>query len=240
MEVEEPEPSQQDSGTRRSKVCAVCGGESQTYHLNFGVGTCNSCRAFFRRSVQVRLLLIEGRGRPILSWSIQSVHCFRAATLSSTQQGICWVPNAKVLGIALLHSARGSDAAGVAFPLASPPEWTPNGCSRRSRRGKSAGHGSVLKNETMVHECIDLPQVALQEGHPEEAEGDRVTHRGEEGSHRIRHSVFWETKAAAGAARGTARIRGRRYRRYNGGPEGRAETRDCHQGSGQPDRLHHK
>ena len=146
-----------------------------------------------------------------MPWSIQFVHGFRAATLSSTQQESYWVPNAKVLAIALLHSARESDAAGVAFPLASPPEWTPSGCSRRSRRGKSAGHGSVLKNVTMVHECIDLPQVALQEGHPEEAEGDRVAHRGEEGSHGIRHSVFWETKAAAGAARGTVRIRGRRH-----------------------------
>ena len=87
MEVEEPE--QQDSGIRRSKVCAVCGGESQTYHLNFGVGTCNSCRAFFRRSVQVRLLLIEGIGRPTLPLSFQFVHCFRAATLSSTQQENC-------------------------------------------------------------------------------------------------------------------------------------------------------
>ena len=54
MELEVPGPSsQEDNGARRSKVCAVCGGESQTYHLNFGVGTCNSCRAFFRRSVQV-------------------------------------------------------------------------------------------------------------------------------------------------------------------------------------------
>ena len=54
MELEVAGPSsQEDNGARRSKVCAVCGGESQTYHLNFGVGTCNSCRAFFRRSVQV-------------------------------------------------------------------------------------------------------------------------------------------------------------------------------------------
>ncbi len=40
------------SAPRRSKVCAVCRGESETFHLNYGVGTCNSCRAFFRRSVQ--------------------------------------------------------------------------------------------------------------------------------------------------------------------------------------------
>ena len=53
MELVEPGPPSQDNGAHRSKVCAVCGGESQTYHLNFGVGSCNSCRAFFRRSVQV-------------------------------------------------------------------------------------------------------------------------------------------------------------------------------------------
>jgi hypothetical protein len=39
-------------GTHRSKICSVCHCASENYHLNYGVSTCNSCRAFFRRSVQ--------------------------------------------------------------------------------------------------------------------------------------------------------------------------------------------
>jgi hypothetical protein len=44
--------SSSGNDTKRSKICAVCQCESETFHLNFGVSTCNSCRAFFRRSVQ--------------------------------------------------------------------------------------------------------------------------------------------------------------------------------------------
>ncbi|TRY67251.1 hypothetical protein TCAL_02930 [Tigriopus californicus] len=37
---------------RRSKICAVCFGEAETYHLNYGASACFSCRAFFRRTIQ--------------------------------------------------------------------------------------------------------------------------------------------------------------------------------------------
>jgi len=33
---------------RRIKVCLVCGGQAETYHLNYGASACLSCRAFFR------------------------------------------------------------------------------------------------------------------------------------------------------------------------------------------------
>ena len=34
----------------RSKICSVCGGTCESYHLNYGVSSCFSCRAFFRRA----------------------------------------------------------------------------------------------------------------------------------------------------------------------------------------------
>lgn len=37
---------------KRSKICSVCRGEAETYHLNYGVSACFSCRAFFRRCIQ--------------------------------------------------------------------------------------------------------------------------------------------------------------------------------------------
>jgi hypothetical protein len=37
---------------RRSKICAVCGDTSDTFHLNYNASACLSCRAFFRRIVQ--------------------------------------------------------------------------------------------------------------------------------------------------------------------------------------------
>eukprot|EP00094_Tigriopus_californicus_P013670 TCALIF_13227-PA protein Name:"Similar to thrb Thyroid hormone receptor beta (Paralichthys olivaceus)" AED:0.35 eAED:0.38 QI:0/0/0/0.5/1/1/2/0/516 len=40
------------SDKRRSKVCSICKGESETYHLNYGASSCFSCRAFFRRAIQ--------------------------------------------------------------------------------------------------------------------------------------------------------------------------------------------
>ena len=64
------------------------------------------------------------------------------------------------------------------------------------------------------------PQVALQEGHPKKAEGDGVAHRGEEGGKRIRHSVLWETQAAAGASRTTAAARRGRGRGHRAGAGG--------------------
>eukprot|EP00095_Tigriopus_kingsejongensis_P005546 snap_masked-scaffold131_size323982-processed-gene-1.3 protein:Tk05546 transcript:snap_masked-scaffold131_size323982-processed-gene-1.3-mRNA-1 annotation:"ecdysteroid receptor -b" len=36
----------------RARVCFVCGVNTKSYHLNYGVSTCLGCRAFFRRSVQ--------------------------------------------------------------------------------------------------------------------------------------------------------------------------------------------
>lgn len=41
-----------NSDKRRSKVCSICKGESETYHLNYGASSCFSCRAFFRRAIQ--------------------------------------------------------------------------------------------------------------------------------------------------------------------------------------------
>ncbi|TRY67697.1 hypothetical protein TCAL_05377 [Tigriopus californicus] len=37
---------------KRSRTCSVCQGPTESYHLNYGVSSCFSCRAFFRRSVQ--------------------------------------------------------------------------------------------------------------------------------------------------------------------------------------------
>ena len=46
------EPKQGSAESKRSRVCAICNGETETYHLNYGVSSCFSCRAFFRRVVQ--------------------------------------------------------------------------------------------------------------------------------------------------------------------------------------------
>ncbi|TRY77010.1 hypothetical protein TCAL_06377 [Tigriopus californicus] len=37
---------------KRSRVCAVCAGPTETFHLNYGASTCFSCRAFFRRAIE--------------------------------------------------------------------------------------------------------------------------------------------------------------------------------------------
>eukprot|EP00095_Tigriopus_kingsejongensis_P006562 snap_masked-scaffold235_size242898-processed-gene-1.1 protein:Tk06562 transcript:snap_masked-scaffold235_size242898-processed-gene-1.1-mRNA-1 annotation:"thyroid hormone receptor alpha a" len=37
---------------KRSRVCSICGANSETYHLNYGVSSCFSCRAFFRRALE--------------------------------------------------------------------------------------------------------------------------------------------------------------------------------------------
>ncbi|TRY67381.1 hypothetical protein TCAL_05376 [Tigriopus californicus] len=45
----------QEKGSKlglRARVCFVCGVNTKSYHLNYGVSTCLGCRAFFRRSVQ--------------------------------------------------------------------------------------------------------------------------------------------------------------------------------------------
>lgn len=44
--------SHKEETPRRSKICAVCFGEAETYHLNYGASACFSCRAFFRRTIQ--------------------------------------------------------------------------------------------------------------------------------------------------------------------------------------------
>ena len=36
----------------RSKICSICGEESESFHLNYGASSCFSCRAFFRRAIQ--------------------------------------------------------------------------------------------------------------------------------------------------------------------------------------------
>ncbi|TRY78447.1 hypothetical protein TCAL_14390 [Tigriopus californicus] len=43
---------QDDPSGRRSKICAICLTNSDSFHLNYGAPTCLSCRAFFRRIVQ--------------------------------------------------------------------------------------------------------------------------------------------------------------------------------------------
>ncbi len=37
------------SERRRSRTCLVCGGDAESFHLNYGAAACLSCRAFFRR-----------------------------------------------------------------------------------------------------------------------------------------------------------------------------------------------
>lgn len=36
---------------KRGKVCSICGGVNESYHLNYGASSCLSCRAFFRRAL---------------------------------------------------------------------------------------------------------------------------------------------------------------------------------------------
>lgn len=63
---------------------------------------------------------------------------YRVATLWSATPESYRVPNAKVPASVQWPSARGNDAAGVASPPASRPEWTLTECSRRSRRGRAS------------------------------------------------------------------------------------------------------
>ncbi|TRY81175.1 hypothetical protein TCAL_11844 [Tigriopus californicus] len=44
---------------KRSKICQICATVSENYHLNYGVPTCLSCRAFFRRTVQTKVESLE-------------------------------------------------------------------------------------------------------------------------------------------------------------------------------------
>ncbi len=37
---------------KRSRICQVCEGPAETFHLNYGASACFSCRAFFRRAIQ--------------------------------------------------------------------------------------------------------------------------------------------------------------------------------------------
>ncbi len=39
----------------RTQVCAICQISTNSYHLNYGVSSCLSCRAFFRRIVQQKM-----------------------------------------------------------------------------------------------------------------------------------------------------------------------------------------
>ena len=39
----------------RSNTCKICSAINESFHLNYGVSTCFSCRAFFRRTVQKNL-----------------------------------------------------------------------------------------------------------------------------------------------------------------------------------------
>ena len=41
-----------DGGVEEKVCCAVCRLTAESLHLNYGVNTCFSCRAFFRRHVQ--------------------------------------------------------------------------------------------------------------------------------------------------------------------------------------------
>ena len=52
QQKDDPVPGQ-DCGreAKRSRICSVCRATSETFHLNYGVSTCFSCRAFFRRVV---------------------------------------------------------------------------------------------------------------------------------------------------------------------------------------------
>lgn len=42
----------ESSQPKRSRVCSVCAGPTETFHLNYGASTCFSCRAFFRRAIE--------------------------------------------------------------------------------------------------------------------------------------------------------------------------------------------
>ncbi len=39
----------------RTQVCSICHIDTKSYHLNYGVSSCLSCRAFFRRIVQQKM-----------------------------------------------------------------------------------------------------------------------------------------------------------------------------------------
>jgi hypothetical protein len=69
-----PEASSGSSPPHRSKICAVCKCESENFHLNYGVGTCNSCRAFFRRCVQSDTFL-DGQGKFVNSMCLTGGRC---------------------------------------------------------------------------------------------------------------------------------------------------------------------
>ncbi len=59
----DPEPKK-SSG--RSKVCAVCGFVSATFHLSYGASACLSCRAFFRRIVNKGKAIMRVLGQGIV------------------------------------------------------------------------------------------------------------------------------------------------------------------------------
>jgi hypothetical protein len=59
-----------DVAGKRSKICSVCFSEAESYHLNYGVSSCFSCRAFFRRAIQ--------KGRYLGPGSESSYTCYSA------------------------------------------------------------------------------------------------------------------------------------------------------------------
>jgi hypothetical protein len=72
-----------DGAQQRSKICAICHCLSENYHLNYNVNTCNSCRAFFRRSVQSSTFL-NSDGKFVSNMCITGGHCtITAATRKS-------------------------------------------------------------------------------------------------------------------------------------------------------------
>ena len=48
-------PSSSSDRQQRTQVCAICQISTNSYHLNYGVSSCLSCRAFFRRIVQQKM-----------------------------------------------------------------------------------------------------------------------------------------------------------------------------------------